>query len=232
MTVPEGAPKPLLYQNAGNAEVLALLPRSAKRVLDVGCGAGDNARLLRQRGHDVWGVTLSESEAQSARQHMQAVWVGNAEDLELPVADEFFDAVLMSHVLEHFARPDVVLRRFARYLRSGGLLVAAVPNMAHWRVRLKLLRGDWERFDTGPFNRTHLQFWSVATAESVLADTPFEVRSVAGGSPGVPLWPLRRIAAGLSRRLDSSIGKMAPNLFAQQVLLTGVRSAERERASA
>src|SRR5258707_495130 len=35
----------LRYQNAGNPSVLSMVPKNATRVLDVGCGAGDNARI-------------------------------------------------------------------------------------------------------------------------------------------------------------------------------------------
>lgn len=38
-----------VYANAGNPPLLALLKDPIQRVLDVGCGAGDNAALLKQR---------------------------------------------------------------------------------------------------------------------------------------------------------------------------------------
>lgn len=37
-----------VYANAGNPPVLALLEGVVQRVLDVGCGAGDNAAFLEQ----------------------------------------------------------------------------------------------------------------------------------------------------------------------------------------
>lgn len=38
-----------VYANAGNPPVLALLEGAVQRVLDVGCGAGDNAALIKRR---------------------------------------------------------------------------------------------------------------------------------------------------------------------------------------
>lgn len=38
-----------VYQNAGNPALLELLGDRAKTILDVGCGAGDNAALLGYR---------------------------------------------------------------------------------------------------------------------------------------------------------------------------------------
>ena len=60
-----------VYHNRGNADVVALVDRSARKVLDVGCGAGDNAVLLRQRDPDtlIYGITGSPSERRLARPH-------------------------------------------------------------------------------------------------------------------------------------------------------------------
>jgi cyclopropane fatty-acyl-phospholipid synthase-like methyltransferase len=44
------------------------VPEAALSALDVGCGAGDNARLLHQRRKLVDGITLSDTEAQAAGQ--------------------------------------------------------------------------------------------------------------------------------------------------------------------
>src|SRR5262249_18478042 len=146
------------YQNAGNAALLALIPPGAERVLDVGCGAGDNARLLRERGCQVWGVTLSQSEAKIARQYMERVFIKDVETSELEVPMNHFDILLFSHVLEHMIRPQNALRRLAPHLKKEGLALIAVPNMANYRCRFRLLRGNWRRDNDGPFDRTHYHF--------------------------------------------------------------------------
>ena len=50
-----------VYRNAGNPPLIAMLGEDAKLILDVGCGAGDNAALLHniRRGTRVFGITLS-----------------------------------------------------------------------------------------------------------------------------------------------------------------------------
>src|SRR5437762_14128154 len=90
-----------VYQNQGNPALLALLPKDARRVLDVGCGAGDNARILRERRCQVVGLTLSEAEAAVARAFCDTVLVGNVETDHLELAPGSFDVLLLSHVLEH-----------------------------------------------------------------------------------------------------------------------------------
>ena len=208
------------YRNEGNREVLALLPGDATRVVDVGCGAGDNARLMKQSGRVVTGVTWSEAEARLAAPHLARVLVADIEAGDLPLPRGGFDALLLSHVIEHVRDPAAVLTRLAPLLAPGGLLLLAVPNMANWRLRIRFALGGWSREDTGPLDRTHLHFWSYETALQILESTPFTFEHRQAGQLSVPLWPLRRIAPQLCRWIDKTVGRHAPNLFAGQVLVT------------
>ena len=67
----------LVYKNAGNAGLLHLLSSSPGRVLDCGCGAGDNARLLSGHGWRVTGVTIDPREQEAARQFCEAVYLAD-----------------------------------------------------------------------------------------------------------------------------------------------------------
>jgi SAM-dependent methyltransferase len=189
-----------------------------RRVLDVGCGAGSNARILQAQGIDVTAVTLSKAEAQLAAPFCVRTIVTNLENDPLPVFEPHFDLLLCSHVLEHLTRPSRALSVLSELLRPGGFALVAIPNMASWRPRLRLLRGNWSRDDTGFFDRTHLQFWSYRTASEVFVGTPFSMVRLEA-EYAVPLWPLRRMAPGLSKKLDDKFGTLAPNLFGHQVMM-------------
>jgi SAM-dependent methyltransferase len=213
-----------VYRNAGNPALLALVPADVRRVLDVGCGAGDNARALKERGCGVWGVTLSEAEAELARPHCEAVVVANTETTPLGLPLDYFDVLLLSHVVEHMIRPDVGLARLAPHLRPGGLALLAVPNMANYRCRFRLLLGDWRREDAGPFDRTHYHFWSYHTVDDLFEGARFRVVKKSPGDPAVPLWPLRRVLPrGWAQVFDRFGGRVAPNLFAGQTLVVARR---------
>ncbi len=208
-----------IYDNQGNPDLLRLRPPEARRILDIGCGTGSNARLLGAEGCRVWGVTVSPREAEIAKRRLEEVSVCDVERDRLPWPKGSFDLLLMSHVLEHLVRPKDALARLAEYLQPGGWLLAAVPNMAHWRIRVRLARGDWAREESGPFDRTHLHFWSFATAPRVVEGTPFASPTIMGGSPAVPLWPLRRLAPAPSRWIDREVGRLRPNLWSTQIFL-------------
>jgi SAM-dependent methyltransferase len=216
LTYEDSVPGP--YHNEGNHPLLQLLPAGVRRVLDVGCGAGSNARILQAQGIDVTALTLSREEAQLASPFCVRTIVTNVENDPLPVSEPHFDLLLCSHVLEHLMRPSRALSVLSELLRPGGFALVAMPNMASWRPRLRLLQGDWSRDDTGFFDRTHLQFWSYRTASEVFAGTPFLVVRIEA-EYAVPLWPLRRMAPSLSRKLDERFGLLAPNLFAHQVMM-------------
>jgi hypothetical protein len=79
--------------------------------------------------------------------------------------------------------------------------------------------GDWRREGTGFFDRTHLQFWTFETFRDSFVGTPFEVRRVVAGEPGLPLRPLRRLLPGAASWLDEAVGRTMPNLASSQVLL-------------
>src|SRR5262245_30713666 len=145
------------YQNEGNRPLLGLLPANVMRVLDVGCGAGSNARILQAQGIEVTAITLSNEEARLAAPFCVRTLVVDVENDPLPVTEQRFDLILCSHVLEHLARPSRTLRRLSELVRPGGYALVAVPNMASWRPRLRMLRGDLSGDDGGFFDRTHLQ---------------------------------------------------------------------------
>lgn len=212
-----------VYRNAGNNELLALVPKTAHRVLDVGCGAGDNARILTQAGHEVVGVTLSPAEAQSAARYCRRVEIVDLEHDRMPFEEGSFDLLLMSHVLEHVRDPAAVLDTLSPLIPLGASALIAVPSMSHWRLRWRFLRGDWRRNDDGPMDRTHVQFWSYETAAELLAGSPFELTRRLAGHISIPLWPMRRLTPTLCGTLDRVVGSRIPALAAGQVLLVARR---------
>jgi 2-polyprenyl-3-methyl-5-hydroxy-6-metoxy-1,4-benzoquinol methylase len=114
-----------VYSNSGNSALLDLLDKEFDSVLDIGCGAGDNAALVKSMNHecDIFGITYSASEAALAQKHMTKCWTIDVE-VNLPddLSNQTFDSLIFSHVLEHLRDPAKVVVRFSRLLRRGGRL--------------------------------------------------------------------------------------------------------------
>lgn len=217
-----------IYKNNGNASLLRLLNDDLSAVLDVGCGAGDNACLLRAKypGCRIYGITQSAAEAEIAKKWMAACSVFDIEsDLPEHLSAMRFDAIVFSHVLEHLRDPATVLRRFAKLLRPGGCAVIAVPNTLSWALRWQFVRGDFRYKSDGALDDTHLRFFTYLTADRYLLAKSPELKLVSKSVTGsVPQWWLRRyvLPETWSARIDALGCRMWPNLFGDQVLLKAV----------
>ena len=103
----------------------ALLRHSARiggRVLDLGCGRSPYREAFNGRA-DWWvGVDRPAPGAPQSRADLYA------DALELPLADETFDTLLCTQVLEHVREPLELLREARRVLKPGGWLLLTAPQ--------------------------------------------------------------------------------------------------------
>src|SRR6476469_3646589 len=146
--------------------MLEAVPDGA-RVLDVGCATGYLAAELTRRGCRVTGVEADPAAARGARAHCEAIVIGDIEDAGCrgEVASLApFDVVLCGDVLEHLRDPWSALRALAAF---GGRVVLSVPNVAHWTGRRALARGHFPYAEHGLFDRTHLRFFTRASAREL-----------------------------------------------------------------
>lgn len=109
-----------------------------RRVLEIGCGAGQCGRWLRKRGVvQVVGIDVSARQLQHARRLDEAVGgllpTVQADAQRLPFADAAFDAVCSAYGAFPFI-PDAeaALRETARVLRPGGRLAFSVSHPIRW----------------------------------------------------------------------------------------------------
>jgi SAM-dependent methyltransferase len=110
------------------------------RVIDVGCGAGRHAFEAYRRGADVVAFDRDASELRSVGTMLRAMAeTGEApatasatavlgDALSLPYADETFDCVIASEILEHIPQDDAAIAELIRVLKVGGTLAVSVPR--------------------------------------------------------------------------------------------------------
>ncbi len=100
-----------------------------RRLLDVGCATGAFLEFMCSLGWDVDGVEMDPDAARIAQEHRGLrVRAGTVEAQGFPACT--FDAVTLSHVIEHVPDPVTTLRECKRVLRPGGRLVVTTPNLA------------------------------------------------------------------------------------------------------
>lgn len=108
-----------------------LLDRFAARiqrggvVCDLGCGPGQIARYLHDRGVSVVGVDLSPGMIQVARRLNPGIEFFQDNMMSLRVADDAWAGIAAFYSIIHIPRPMVVgtLRELRRVLQPGGLLL-------------------------------------------------------------------------------------------------------------
>ena len=107
-----------------------------KRVLDLGCGAGDSVDLFRALNPDVeWvGVDVEESPEVAERTRGDADFV-SFDGEHLPFDDSSFEFVYCKQVLEHVERPHELLREVARVLAPGGSFGGSTSQLEAFHSR-------------------------------------------------------------------------------------------------
>jgi 2-polyprenyl-3-methyl-5-hydroxy-6-metoxy-1,4-benzoquinol methylase len=198
-------------------EVQALVPASARRVLDLGCSAGALGAGLKERGGvEVVGVELDPVLARAAEGRLDRVVVGDAGDLDDALGR--FDCVVAADVLEHLPDPWTALRRAVELLEPGGAVVVSLPNVRFFETFWQLgVRGRWPRREQGVFDSTHLRWFALRDARDLLEGAGLAVDIVE---------PLIRIRPKGSR-FDRLFGWLAhtsmQGFFAYQYVLRGLK---------
>lgn len=155
------------YYAKARIGILPLLPAHADRILEIGCAEGATLRWVRDRLKSSWigGVELFEDAAGKARTRIDWVAQGDIEKMDLPFEEASMDLILCLDVLEHLWDPWSVVTRLSGLLKPGGALVISIPNVLHHSVMVPLiLRGRFDYRDEGVLDKTHIRFFTKATA--------------------------------------------------------------------
>ncbi len=102
-------------------------PVAGQKLLDVGCGNGDFLLNAREAGWDATGIDPDPEAVATATQRGLDVSVGSI-DL-FAGKSSCFDAITLSHVLEHLHDPQRVIAAAHRLLKPGGVIFVDTPNI-------------------------------------------------------------------------------------------------------
>ncbi len=190
----------------------ASLIENGSRVLEIGCATGFMGEyLIKNKNCTVIGVELGQDEAAIAKKKLTKVLIGNIESdiikREINALGKF-DVVFASALLEHLKDPWDALKTWKKFLKKGGYIVISTSNIAHWSMRLKILKGEFAYQEYGILDNTHLRFFTYKTFQDLMKECGFSIEylgidPVGGGYPKI-----------------SKIGsKIFPNLFAYQMVI-------------
>lgn len=199
------------YYGRINRHLASMIPPTAMRILEVGCGAGYLGAWLKEQDprREVIGLEAFPDAAAEARKHLDRVLEGDVETLALPFPEGYFDCILYGDVLEHLRDPGAVLAQHRRYLAPNGAILVCTPNVGHWSILVDLLRGKFTYTDEGLLDRTHLRFFTQQSFSELLAQAGLKVaeaRTIEVPNPA---------AAQALRGAAQALGIDNPNLEAQ-----------------
>ena len=121
-------------------EWLQCLPADA-RLLDLGCGGGQDAGDLAQRGYRVVGLDRTRALLSAGRRRYRALPLVCADLRDLPFQTMSFDGLWAAASLIHLPKPDArrILTDLCRLVRPGGLFAATVTH----GVKSRLVTDGW-----------------------------------------------------------------------------------------
>lgn len=123
-------------------ELLADVPASGQRLLDVSCKEGDILQILRSRGFVLRGTNFEASGPS-----LDGIPIDYGVDLRqpLPYDDASFDVLLLVEVIEHLENHRLALTELARILKPGGLLILTTPNIMRLNSRLHFFLSGYHK---------------------------------------------------------------------------------------
>lgn len=200
---------------SGSHSKMVRLVGNNKRVLEIGCGIGAVTERLKRNGCTVCAIELNAKDAKLAKEFCDQIDVGNIETINLKFPKKSFDVITFGDVLEHLYDPQATLERIKPFLKDDGLVITSIPNIANWKIRLKLLFGKFDYTDHGILDKTHVKFFTRKTARELFESAGYEIVK----SDYVRSFP--------SPILKNQLSKINTNLFAFQFLFAAKKKGVR-----
>jgi SAM-dependent methyltransferase len=97
------------------------------RLLDVGCGDGHFLNRMAQQGWEGTGIDFDAGAVENGRKKYGLDLIA-ADFQTASFSSSGFDAVTMTHVIEHVPDPVACLDKCRQLLKPGGRLVVSTPN--------------------------------------------------------------------------------------------------------
>lgn len=108
-------------------------------LLDVGAGIGIFLKEAQDNGFKIQGTEISKSGIKVAKEKND-IKIKQSELETVPFKKHSFDVITLFHVLEHVPDPAKTMKTCKSLLKKDGILVIAVPNEMHSKIRQPLKR--------------------------------------------------------------------------------------------
>ncbi len=109
-----------------------------KKVLDFGCGSGNLAKYLSEKGYEVDCVDIDKKAIE---------WVKNVQKLPITerIQNKKYDIIILNDAYEHLPNPVSELNEIAGHLNNNGIIIIAIQNINS--VQARIFKGRWFHLD-------------------------------------------------------------------------------------
>ncbi len=163
------------------------------KLLEIGCSVGYLLEIAKKEDFEVYGIELNSAAVEFANNMLGENVVKNKTLKEANFDDNFFDVVVMNHVLEHIPDIPEFLNEAHRILKIGGILVISVPNFGSLIARIQ--KEKWH----GLVPAQHMWQFTPKTLSNLL-EPKFSVLRITTNNLHMPL--IQRIYWGAISAID------------------------------
>jgi 2-polyprenyl-3-methyl-5-hydroxy-6-metoxy-1,4-benzoquinol methylase len=162
-------------------EVAPLLPKTFKKTLEIGCGAGGFSQTYLTSAQENWGIEPDRNAASIGAPSFHKLIVGTYDQAASELPEQYFDLVVCNDVIEHMPDHDAFLQQIKKKMTRNAVIVGSIPNIRHFTAMVKLLLfKDWPYADDGILDRTHLRFFTEKSLRRALEQNGYEIEAMFG----------------------------------------------------
>lgn len=107
-------------------EVFYLPAKPNGKLLEIGCGSGVMLKTMKDLGWSIEGIDFDPNAVNNASKKGLNVKLGGLIEQNYP--DKSYDAIVMSHLIEHVPDPINMIIECFRIMKDGSVLVLITPN--------------------------------------------------------------------------------------------------------
>lgn len=134
-------------------------------LLDIGCNSGLLGQSLKLKNITCDGIDINPKLLQQAKKYYRHLYLKDLYQPKLNLSKNTkYDYIVLSDILEHLPRPDLVLIDLKKYLNKNGEIIISLPNIARFEVRYDLIFGKFNYTTGGILSSDHLRFFTYDSA--------------------------------------------------------------------
>ena len=170
--------------------------KGCKKILDIGCGKCEFLKL-NPYGAEIFGTDIIPETLKEAKEQGINVNLGDV-NKKLPYKNNFFDGIILSHVIEHIEDPANMFDEIKRISKNDCKLVIVVPNCS-----FKEFYNDY----------THKHPYTKMSLYRILKDNGFKDIKIENGPCLNPLLGILLLFPKLRLLIEKIFGKISPSEF-------------------